>query len=201
MNASGDDGRVGYRRPPKETRFKPGTSGNPAGRPKGRRKLAADLRDELNEMIKIVEDGRELVVSKQRAVVKALVAGSLKGDLRAIITLFNSLGCQADEPDEAEDEIAAEDRDIVESFADRQQASDMADPAQSPPLRYPRLPNPDAASMASQRGRSYPERLRVLHEEVLQQHPWRVAGAAALRVASVFRDLGPGSQRDDASHY
>jgi hypothetical protein len=29
-------------------------------------------------------------------VVKALVAGSLKGDLRAIITLFNSLGCQAD---------------------------------------------------------------------------------------------------------
>jgi uncharacterized protein DUF5681 len=137
MNASGDDGRVGYRRPPKETRFKPGTSGNSAGRPKGRRKLAADLRDELNEMIKIVEDGRELVVSKQRAVVKALVAGSLKGDLRAIITLFNSLGRQADEPDEAENEIAAEDRDIVESFANRQQASDMADPAQSPPLALP----------------------------------------------------------------
>ena len=136
MDSSDDDGRVGYRRPPKETRFKPGESGNPAGRPKGRRKLAADLRDELNETIKIVEeDGRELVVSKQRAMVKALVAGSLKGDLRAIVTLFNLLGRQADEPGEAEEEITAADRDIVESFAEREPASEMAD--ESPPLALP----------------------------------------------------------------
>ena len=132
-----DDDRTGYRRPPMETRFKPGTSGNPAGRPKGRRRLAADLRDELNEMVKIVEDGRELVVSKQRAVVKALVAGSLKGDPRAIVTLFNSLGRQADEPGEAEDEAAAADRDIVESFAEREPASEMAGSDESPPLALP----------------------------------------------------------------
>ncbi len=31
-----DDGKIGYGRPPKHTRFKAGQSGNPKGRPKGR---------------------------------------------------------------------------------------------------------------------------------------------------------------------
>ena len=35
-----DDGQVGYRKPPVHTRFKPGQSGNPKGRPKGPRNLA-----------------------------------------------------------------------------------------------------------------------------------------------------------------
>ena len=30
-----DDYKVGYGKPPKASRFKPGTSGNPGGRPKG----------------------------------------------------------------------------------------------------------------------------------------------------------------------
>ena len=36
---------VGYGRPPKETRFQPGKSGNPAGRRKGSRTVGAILTD------------------------------------------------------------------------------------------------------------------------------------------------------------
>ncbi len=141
MNSTDDD-RVGYGRPPKHTRFKPGTSGNPGGRPKSRRKLAADLGEELDELVTVVEDGREQVVTKQRALVKALVAVGLRGDLRAINALFHSLGQQADDVAEADGDIAPEDADIVASFAERQAASD-AGAEHDAPLA---LPAPDEAA-------------------------------------------------------
>jgi len=78
---------VGYGRPPSPSRFKPGQSGNPRGRPKGTRNLLSDLRDELAEKIRIREGGKELRVSKQRAFVKILVAAAVKGDPRATTAL------------------------------------------------------------------------------------------------------------------
>jgi hypothetical protein len=39
--------KVGYGKPPKATRFKPGKSGNAKGRPQGSRNLASDLAAEL----------------------------------------------------------------------------------------------------------------------------------------------------------
>src|SRR5207237_8691001 len=50
---------VGYGRPPSPSRFKPGQSGNPRGRPKGQRNLLSDLRDELAEKIRIREGDRK----------------------------------------------------------------------------------------------------------------------------------------------
>jgi antitoxin (DNA-binding transcriptional repressor) of toxin-antitoxin stability system len=133
---------VGYGRPPAQTRFKPGTSGNPGGRPKSRRKLAADLSEELDELVTVVEDGRELVVTKQRALVKALVAVGLNGDLRAINALFHSLRQQGDDVGEANSDIAPEDADIVASFAKREGASE-AGAAGDLPMG---LPAPDRAT-------------------------------------------------------
>ena len=61
---------VGYGRPPIEHRFKPGESGNPSGRPKDARRFAADLLDELGEMVSITDGNKTLEVTKQRAIVK-----------------------------------------------------------------------------------------------------------------------------------
>jgi len=82
------DYEVGYGRPPRATRFQPGRSGNPQGRPRGARNLATDLAEELGETIRIREGDRSLRVSKQRAMLKALVAKALKGDARAASLLI-----------------------------------------------------------------------------------------------------------------
>jgi hypothetical protein len=85
-----DDGasRVGYKRPPQHSKFKPGQSGNPKGRPKGALNLETDLTRELSEKIAIREGERCLNVSKQRALVKSVVAKAFKGDIRALGLVF-----------------------------------------------------------------------------------------------------------------
>lgn len=91
MATENDDGyEVGYRKPPKRTQFRPGQSGNPRGRPKGTKNLKTDLMEELGQKIMIREGDRSHSVTKQRAVVKSLVARTLKGDVRAA-TLLTSM--------------------------------------------------------------------------------------------------------------
>ena len=63
---------VGYKKPPKATRFKPGVSGNPRGRGSKTLNLKTDLQQELAERIPIREGDRSLRVSKQRALLKAM---------------------------------------------------------------------------------------------------------------------------------
>ena len=82
------DYKVGYGKPPKGTRFKKGKSGNPRGRPKGSLNLATDLTAELGEHITVREDGRPRRVSKQRALIKSLMAKALQGDVRATTSLL-----------------------------------------------------------------------------------------------------------------
>ena len=80
--------KVGYGKPPKAKQFKRGRSGNPKGRPKGSLNLATDLTAELGEHITVREDGRPRKVSKQRALIKSLMAKALQGDVRAMASLL-----------------------------------------------------------------------------------------------------------------
>ena len=83
------DERVGYGRPPSHTRFQPGQSGNPDGRPKGHRNLKTELEEELAERIRVTEGGKERRISKRRALVKAQLAKAIKGDPRAARVIFD----------------------------------------------------------------------------------------------------------------
>jgi hypothetical protein len=75
--------KVGYGRPPRSKQFKPGKSGNPKGRPKGSLNLVNDLAAELSEQIAVREGGRTRRISKQRALIKSLLAKGIQGEVRA----------------------------------------------------------------------------------------------------------------------
>jgi hypothetical protein len=78
---------VGYGKPPIDSRFQKGRSGNPNGRPKGRANLKTDLLAELAETILIREGDRQLRISKQRAFLKSLLSKAMKGDIRAALAV------------------------------------------------------------------------------------------------------------------
>ena len=114
------DYKVGYRKPPKSGQFKRGKSGNRKGRPKGSLKLANDLAAELSEQITVREDGKARRVSKQRALIKSLMAKALQGDVRAnaaVLALYARV--ITDLPDEEDNVVEENELQILRQFAPR----------------------------------------------------------------------------------
>lgn len=86
-----EDDKVGYGKPPKHSRFKKGVSGNPKGRPKGRKNLATQLLAELNKKVTVREGDKVLRVSKAEAMFKSLMQRAIKGDTKASSLVFAAM--------------------------------------------------------------------------------------------------------------
>lgn len=74
--------------PPKNTRFKPGQSGNPKGRPKGRGHGPADPERFLNELVTAQTNGGTRRIPRRRALDERLFQLAMKGDVQATRTLL-----------------------------------------------------------------------------------------------------------------
>jgi hypothetical protein len=109
---------IGYKSPPRAHQFQPGQSGNPAGRPKGARSLKADLRDELSELTRFHDGDQSLEVTKQRLLVKKLIAAAIDGDARATATVL-SLAMRALGDEAPDSEESPQDREVMALFAAR----------------------------------------------------------------------------------
>lgn len=70
---------VGYGRPPKETRFRPGQSGNPTGYRKGSKTIGARLRELMNSKVTVTEHGRTHRISRLDVMLRQLTNDAMRG--------------------------------------------------------------------------------------------------------------------------
>jgi hypothetical protein len=85
MNNHSDDETVGYGRPPRKARWKPGQSGNPKRRYSTRRYSALEfLEKRLNDLVMVTSGEADLKVSKFEAILWQLHRKILSGDHRAL---------------------------------------------------------------------------------------------------------------------
>jgi hypothetical protein len=75
--------RVGKGRPPTETQWKCGQSGNPSGRPKGSRNFATIFGEILNRTRTVLRNGKRSPISTREFIAEVVVQKAAGGDLNA----------------------------------------------------------------------------------------------------------------------
>lgn len=79
QNKATVDYQVGYGKPPANTQFKPGQSGNPKGRPKRQPSIQELLEKELKKKILVKVGDQVEKISKKEALVKKLLHSAIEG--------------------------------------------------------------------------------------------------------------------------
>lgn len=79
-----NEGKIGYKHPPKDHQFKKGVSGNRHGRPKKIYSFEDLIIKELNRKTKIKEDGKTKTVTWLEIIIKTIVHKGMSGDTRAL---------------------------------------------------------------------------------------------------------------------
>ncbi len=112
---------VGYGKPPRRTRFKPGRSGNPRGRPKDAKGLKTIVRETMTAKVPVRTAGGEKKMSRMEAVLHKTIELGMKGNPRALmqlITLYASAVPEAALPVAAQhtEELSASDLAMLEEL-------------------------------------------------------------------------------------
>jgi hypothetical protein len=112
---------VGPRRPPLETRWKTGQSGNPSGRRKGSRNTRTIWRDAMAQLVKVKVNGRLRTMTRREALILKLLDNAA-GDRKTLETVLKLdrefLGIEI----ETDQEFDVSDGEILENYVRRRQA-------------------------------------------------------------------------------
>ena len=107
---------AGYGKPPANTRFKRGQSGNPKGRPKGSRGFVSIFNRTLKERLTINEGGRRKVINKLEGIFKQLVNRAVSGDTNSFTTdnaMLQLLEQQANDQHKAAEHVEEADGEMI----------------------------------------------------------------------------------------
>ena len=114
-----DKYQIGYGKPPEHSRFKEGESGNSKGRPKGVKNTYTLLNEILNQKITVTENGKQVKISKRAAMLTQLTNKGVKGDTKAIATLFPYMlttDIKEEEKAKVLESLSHDDREIIELY-------------------------------------------------------------------------------------
>jgi len=113
---------VGYKKPPKSGQFKTGQSGNPKGRPKGRKSMNVIIDDVLRKKVTLREGGKSKKVSQIEALIRRVMNDGLKGNSRAtdqvlkLLQMMSSIAEQSALSDDGTTPDLAADLDAIEQL-------------------------------------------------------------------------------------
>ena len=115
--AKKSDKGLGYGKPPLHTRFRPGQSGNPRGRPKGSLNFTTDLKNVLLAPVALNDGGRSRRVTTQKAALLRLREKALKGDVRALDRFLSyAMAMSGGSAEEPATSLPPEDQAILEAY-------------------------------------------------------------------------------------
>jgi hypothetical protein len=147
------DYAIGYCRTPVRTRYKPGQSGNPKGRPKRQCNVRTVLQKALEQKITVRERDQTRTVSRLDAVVLKVISGALNGDpksVNSLIVLLRAVGMTAEAPAIKHEELfTADDEALLADFLVRQ--GKQAQPTQSAEKPQTRAAEPPSKETKGQK--------------------------------------------------
>jgi hypothetical protein len=119
MTINDEDDQVGYGKPPKHSRCKPGESGNPKGKKKGTRSFSTEVRATLGMPVVLTDSNRPRKVTTSAAALMRLREKALKGDSRSLDRLIELSRQYGDEASATAQQISNEDAAILTDYEER----------------------------------------------------------------------------------
>ncbi|MEQ1812299.1 MAG: DUF5681 domain-containing protein [Terricaulis sp.] len=122
--------KVGYRRPPIGTRFAPGRSGNPKGRPKGSKNWSTVMTEAASRTRTIGVGGKKVRMSGSEAIAEQLVINAIKGDAKSRRDFLNEMrfdrqreAAMPSAGDQTSEPLSANDKALLDDFFKRARAA------------------------------------------------------------------------------
>ncbi|KAA9008748.1 DUF5681 domain-containing protein [Histidinibacterium aquaticum] len=82
---------VGYGKPPKATRFKPGQSGNPRGRPKSKKNAHSIVEAVLFQPVAVTRNGRRTIIPAIEAGLTRILKEAIGGETKSVAPILKLL--------------------------------------------------------------------------------------------------------------
>ncbi|MBN1281915.1 MAG: hypothetical protein JW985_03005 [Alphaproteobacteria bacterium] len=113
---------IGYMKPPKNSRFKMGESGNKSGRPRGSKNTYKLLGDLLNQKITMVQDGKPVKIDKKTAILLQAVNSASKGEIKSLQILLPhmlAVDIKNENLENSNEHLSTDDQEILKDFLQR----------------------------------------------------------------------------------